>query len=56
MQTNLIAGITNETSTPECAGGRGLIIDRGIACLDFASSREATRHQKRIDGDSARDG
>jgi hypothetical protein len=53
MQTTFIAGTTNETSPPEYAGGRGLIADDGVACLDFVSSREATRYQKRIEGDSA---
>jgi hypothetical protein len=42
MKRILLTGTTNETSHPECAGGRGLVVDDRLACLDFVSSREAT--------------
>src|SRR5262245_22895190 len=42
MKGTLLTGTTNETSPPECAGGRGLAVDDRVACLDFIPSREAT--------------
>jgi hypothetical protein len=42
MKRSFLTGITNETSFPECAGDRGLVVDNCLACLDFVSSSEAT--------------
>jgi hypothetical protein len=42
MKKSLLTETRNETSHPECAGGRGLVVDHRLACLDFVPSREAT--------------
>jgi hypothetical protein len=42
MNSIFLTGITNETSLEECGGGRRLVADDCLACLDFLAPGEAT--------------